>query len=95
MVMCDQAFRLAQTLEVREGPVTAVQLVQLQTVGPAKENLMSRIFVCLLIIAAGALNGCTNPKAAKYSCGTDVSQRTVPTMKVAPQKDAAGDPTCE
>lgn len=56
---------------------------------------MSRILACLLVIAAGSLNGCTNPKVGNYSCGADVSQRTVPTIRVAPQKDAAGDPSCE
>ena len=56
---------------------------------------MSRTLACLLALAAISLNGCVNPKVANYSCGTDVSQRTVPMVKVAPQKDAAGDPSCE
>ncbi len=56
---------------------------------------MSRVLACLLVLAASSLTGCTSPKVADYSCGTDVSQRTVPTIKVAPQKDAARDPSCE
>lgn len=49
----------------------------------------------MLIFAAVALTGCNSPKQARYSCGTDVSQRTAPQLKVAAEKDKAGDPTCE
>lgn len=56
---------------------------------------MLRISGLMLVFAAITLGGCTNPKQANYSCGTDVSQRTAEVMKVAPVKDKAGDPSCE
>ncbi len=53
-----------------------------------------RITGLMMVFAAVTLGGCS-PKQARYSCGTDLSQRTAPQLKVAPGTDKAGDATCE